>query len=195
MRKEIKALAKSQIKGNLLMLILTGIVFGVVTNIVHAIPVIGTAAVIIFSPAVSLAYTGIYLGLASGHERVNIGDLFSNFRNTWISFKLSFFTGLFTFLWSLLLIIPGIIKSYAYMMSSYIIIENPEMGALDAITLSRRMMKGHKFEAFILDLSFIPWILLCIVTLGIGCLYVVPYMTATRANYYNHIKAAYYAGN
>ncbi len=195
MRKEIKALAKSQIKGNILMLLLTGIVYGVASNIVHAIPIIGTFAAIIFTPAVSLAYIGIYLGLTSGCERVNIGDLFSNFRNTWISFKLVFFTGLFTYLWTLLFIIPGIIKSYAYMMASYIIIENPEMGALDAITLSRRMMKGHKFEAFILDLSFIPWILLSVVTFGIAFIYVGPYMSATRANYYNRIKEAYYAGN
>ncbi len=103
-------------------------------------------------------------------------------------FKASFFTGLFISLWSILFVIPGIIKCYSYAMTSYVIADDPDTGALDAISESRAMMDGHKLDLFVLELSFIPWILFGIVTFGIGFIYVVPYMTTAKANFYNEIK-------
>jgi uncharacterized membrane protein len=96
--------------------------------------------------------------------------------------------GLFTFLWSLLLFIPGIIKSYSYSMTLYIISEDPSIGVMDAITKSREMMNGYKFKKFLLDLSFIGWFLLCIITLGIGFLWFIPYVGVAGAAFYNDIK-------
>lgn len=104
------------------------------------------------------------------------------------AFKVSFFTTLFTFLWSLLLIVPGIIKSFSYAMAMYIWSENKEMGALEAINKSKKMMDGHKMDYFVLGLSFIGWILLGCITLGIALIYVIPYMETTMANFYNSIK-------
>jgi uncharacterized membrane protein len=90
----------------------------------------------------------------------------------------------FIFLWSLLLIIPGIIKSYAYRMVPYILADNPNIGVMKAITLSNEMTKGHKFDMFILDLSFIGWYFLGALALGIGVLFVMPYENATNAELY-----------
>ena len=92
--------------------------------------------------------------------------------------------GIYTFLWSLLLIIPGLVKSYAYRMVPYILADNPKLGADNAITLSRRMMDGSKADLFVLELSFIGWYLLGILALGVGILFVYPYYNATEAQLY-----------
>lgn len=92
--------------------------------------------------------------------------------------------GIYIFLWSLLLIIPGIIKSYAYRMVPYILADNPNLGADNAITLSRQMMDGSKFDLFVMELSFIGWYLLGLLALGIGMLFVNPYYNATEAQLY-----------
>ena len=96
----------------------------------------------------------------------------------------------FLFLWSLLFVIPAIVKTYSYRMVPYIVAENPDMKATDAITLSRNMMKGHKWNAFVLDLSFIGWYLLSCLTLGLlAFFYVSPYHYATNAELYNALKS------
>ena len=96
-----------------------------------------------------------------------------------------FFRGLYTFLWSLLFIIPGIIKSYEYRMIPYLLAENPEMDMEEAFSLTRQMMTGDKANTFILDLSFIGWNLLSALTLGIlSIFYVNPYQHLTNAQLY-----------
>lgn len=108
-------------------------------------------------------------------------------RNVWGMFLVGFFT----FLWSLLLVVPGIVRFYSYSMTPYILIDNPELSANQAINLSRKMMKGHKFDLFFLQLSFIGWIFLSIFTLGIGLLWVVPYMMAAQAAFYQDVRKEY----
>ena len=95
---------------------------------------------------------------------------------------------IFTFLWSLLLVIPGIIKSYSYSMAGFIMSENPEMSAKEAMEVSMRMMKGNKWRLFCLQLSFIGWGILCVFTVGIGYLWLNPYMNAATAAFYDEIS-------
>lgn len=95
-----------------------------------------------------------------------------------------FLKGLFNFLWYLLFLIPGIIKYFSYRMVPYILADNPNIGALRAINLSRSMMNGNKWRMFVLDLSFIGWYLLGVLCLGIGVLFVNPYAYATEAELY-----------
>ena len=102
-----------------------------------------------------------------------------------------FLMGVFVFLWSLLLVIPGIIKMFSYAMTPYILEEHPELTANEAIDHSRAMMKGHKFDLFWLYLSFIGWGILCIFTLGIGNLWLIPYMQTAQASFYEDVKADY----
>lgn len=92
--------------------------------------------------------------------------------------------GFLTFLWFLLLIIPGIVKSYAYSMVPFILADNPNIGYRRAVDLSKRMTRGHKFSIFVLDLSFLGWILLGTLLFFIGVLFVMPYINATKAELY-----------
>ncbi len=97
---------------------------------------------------------------------------------------------IFTFLWSLLLIIPGIIAGYRYRFALYNLCENPEMGVMDALNMSKAQTQGHKWELFVLDLSFIGWNLLCALTLGILTIWIAPYVQQTDIGYFEAIKQA-----
>lgn len=99
--------------------------------------------------------------------------------------------GVYTFLWTLLLIVPGIIKSFSYAMTPFILADKPELSANEAIELSMKMMDGHKLDLFILYLSFIGWYLLSILTLCIGMLWVMPYQYTATAAFYEDVKAEY----
>ncbi len=100
-----------------------------------------------------------------------------------------FLKSLFIFLWGLLFIIPGIVKSYSYKMVPYILADNPGISAMEAITRSREMMNGNKGRMFLLDLSFIGWILLTLITCGlVGIFYVNPYITSTHAALYEELR-------
>ena len=98
---------------------------------------------------------------------------------------------LFIFLWTLLLIIPGIIKALAYSMTPFILKDFPELSVNQAINLSQKMMKGQKFDYFWLGLSFIGWILLGLLTLGIGYIWLIPYMYTSYAAFYEEVKKEY----
>ena len=117
----------------------------------------------------------------------NIGYAFdNNYKNIT---KTMFFRDLFTVLWTLLFIIPGIVKSYEYQMIPYLLADNPQMTKEQAFEESKRMMQGQKWKAFVLDLSFIGWIILSALTLGIlGIFYVQPYMDATHAALYEALR-------
>lgn len=95
---------------------------------------------------------------------------------------------IYIFLWTLLLIIPGLIKSYSYALTPYILIEHPEMSANEAIEESMRLMDGHKFDLFYLQLSFIGWAILSILSLGLGFFWLIPYQMTAQAAFYRDIK-------
>lgn len=101
-----------------------------------------------------------------------------------------FFMGLKTALWSLLFFIPGLVMAFAYAMTPYILEENPELSAWEASTRSREMMKGHKFDLFYLYLSFLGWFILCLLTAGIGFIWLSPYFKATEVAFYEDIKGS-----
>lgn len=103
--------------------------------------------------------------------------------------EISFMRALYTFLWTLLFIIPGIVKSYAYAMTYYIAADNPELSSEECIHQSRMMMKGHKGKLFLLDLSYIGWLILSCFTFGILLLWVQPKMEAAHAHFYQDLLA------
>ncbi|MBR3716006.1 MAG: DUF975 family protein [Clostridia bacterium] len=189
-RKELKTAAKSQIKGNIGILFVISIVVYLISLVPNCIPIVGSlVSVIVVAPALALGTTRIYIALVGG-KKPEVGDVFCGFKDFWLAFKVTFLTGLYVFLWSLLFVIPGYVKMFSYSMAQYIIAENPNMGANEAITLSRKMMDGHKMEAFVLGLSFILWFFLVGITFGIAAIYVGPYVNATMVNFYNKIKPA-----
>ncbi len=99
-----------------------------------------------------------------------------------------FFMTLFTILWALLLIIPGIIAAFSYSMTYYIMADDNSIAPLEAIRKSKQMMDGHKWKLFTLILRFLGWAVLCILTLGIGFLWLMPYVEVTKAKFYDDIK-------
>ena len=118
-----------------------------------------------------------------------IGDLKEGFNGWGNKLVTMLLRDVFLALWSCLLIIPGIIKYYSYLMVPYILADDPSMGGTEAITLSRQMMNGHKWNAFVLDLSFLGWDILSALTCGIlGFFYVGPYKYCTKAELYRAIK-------
>ena len=98
-------------------------------------------------------------------------------------------TAIFTALWSLLLIVPGIVKAYSYSMVYYIKADHPEYDWRQCIAESQAMMNGHKMDLFILDLSFIGWMIVGSLCLGVGTLWVSAYMEAARAHFYESIQS------
>jgi uncharacterized membrane protein len=102
--------------------------------------------------------------------------------------KAGFKQVVFIFLWSLLLIIPGIVKSYQYFLVEYLLAENPGMDSTRALQLSKAMMVGNKWRAFVLNLSFILWVILAMIPFGFGMLFLVPYVNATFTQFYLELK-------
>ena len=114
-----------------------------------------------------------------------VGTMAEGFGNYGHTFMTLFLRDLFLCLWSILFVIPGIVKSYSYMLVPYLIKDNPELSATEAITRSREMMNGHKWEAFVLDLSFIGWFLLGAVTADlVNIFWTQPYHKSARARFY-----------
>lgn len=155
---------------------------------------------IIFGSLISLllvmpltyTYETIFLRVARNEDFRNFtGLMFSNFnsKNYGRALELPFLTTVYVFLWTLLFIIPGIVKSYSYAMAFYISKDNPELSAEGCIRESRNMMDGYKGKLFLLDLSYIGWLLLCLLTCGILTLWVRPKMSAAHSLFYEDLKA------
>ncbi len=115
----------------------------------------------------------------------NLNPLFDGFRrNVGDNILVGLLINIFTMLWTLLFIIPGIVKAYSYSMAYYIKLDHPEYTATQAITESRKLMNGHKADLFLLDLSFLGWIIVGALCFGIGTLWVTPYQLAARTEFY-----------
>ena len=184
---EIRAQARQNMKGNWGLGIGAWLIYAVILGGVSMIPYIGWIGTVILTGPLACGLYCIYLRFARAHQ-TQISDLFSGFQYFGNSFLAGLLVNLFTFLWSLLFIIPGIVKNYAYSMTYYILCDDPTMDGNTAITKSREMMDGHKMDLFMLQLSFIGWILLGIVTCGIAMIYVVPYMLEAETIFYNNLR-------
>ncbi|PLT30488.1 DUF975 family protein [Peribacillus deserti] len=137
----------------------------------------------------STAFYWIFLNV-SRNGNVKISWLFTIYSNGRMALKIigtTILIGIFVLLWAILLIIPAIIKSFSYSQTFFILRDRPELSALEAITESKKLMKGNKWKFFLMNLSFIGWAILCIFTLGIGLLWLVPYVSTSMAVFYNNL--------
>ena len=155
--------------------------------------------VFILLVSVPLQYVGMFNAFKvlhkDGDARVTANTFSFTFKGYGKTLGVSLLMFLFTFLWTMLLIVPGIIKAISYSLAPFIIKDNPELTANQAINLSQKMMKGHKLRFFGLSLSFIGWGILCVFTLGIGNLWLNPYMYTTFAAFYQDVKKDYLTNN
>ena len=187
---ELKASAKTQISGKIGVLFAMYVIMLGIAVAVGLVPAVRGIAGFVLSSAFYLGGAWVFLKITKG-ETVTVGNIFYGFEDLWTAIKAQLFINLFISLWSLLLIIPGIVKAYAYSMTFFILAENKGMSVLEAITLSRKMMDGHKMDLFLLFLSFIGWFLLVVITFGIAGIWVYPYFYATLTNFYLSVKEDY----
>ena len=157
--------------------------------LLYAASVGGTLGMIQFvlGGVVQLGYCKYLLKLHDG-EHADIKDLFSEMNRFADGFILSLLRSIYTFLWTLLFLIPGLVAFYKYAMAPFILLENPGMKPNDAITASKELMDGHKGELFVLGLTFLGWALLSALTFGIGNLWLNPYMNASYAAFYRSLS-------
>lgn len=160
-----------------------------IVTFVPAGSAIGIIGFIIYGPLlVGMAYYLLDM-IESKNDGKKIELILEGFKQSFAtSFLAMIFRGFFIMLWSLLLIIPGIVKALAYAMVPYIIAENPEINAMEALEKSEEMMKGHKTELFSLYLSFFGWYILVILTAGIGMFFLLPYIQTSVANFYIELR-------
>lgn len=133
----------------------------------------------------------MFLSLARGNANLGVGSLFDGFKEWGRVTGTLYLQNIYIFLWMLLLIIPGIVKSFSYSMTAYILKDEPNLGYNKAIEKSMAMMDGHKWELFCLWLSFIDWIIPSILTCGIASLWMAPYMYTASAEFYLDVKEEY----
>src|SRR5690554_2970611 len=164
-------------KRNYWMFFLISLIFLLITGA-------STFIIIFVLGALSVGHSLVYLRAYRGEEP-KIETMFqpfaTSYTNTLVAILL---TTVFVFLWSLLLVIPGIIKSYAYSMTKYILADNPELDGYEAMKQSEHLMIGHKWRLFCLQFSFIGWAILSLFTFGIGYFFLVPYITAAETAFY-----------
>jgi len=158
-----------------------------VADFTPAISNVLTIAMLLTTGPFALGFAGFFLKRIRGGQ-IAVENIFDGFKRFFPSVLVWFFTMLFTTLWSILLVIPGIIKSLGYSMAFYIMNDDPEIKPLEAIKKSQIMMKGYKGKLFMLELSFIGWAILCVLTLGIGYFWFNPYMYLSMANFYENLK-------
>ena len=153
----------------------------------------GSIVQLLLSGAFALGLATFFLALAR-REDAKLGMLFSGFNNFLKATGLFLLMCLFIILWSLLLIIPGIIAAISYQLAFFIMADDPNVGVMEAINRSKKMMYGYKWKFFCLNLRFIGWCILGCLTLFIGFLWIIPYMEVSFAKFYDDVKANYVEG-
>ena len=184
---ELRRSTREQLKGNWGTAILLCLIFSIICGLPGCIPTLGAIIGILVSGPLTLGLSICFLKLVR-HEPFIFENLFDGFKNFSTAIISQLLIVIFVFLWSLLLLIPGIIASYRYSMVFYILSDSPEISAMEALNKSKEMMIGFKWKLFCLHLSFIGWALLGILTIGIGYLWLTPYIYGSVANFYENLK-------
>ena len=185
--QEIRQFASVMLKGNWSMAVLVALVFGVIASFTScSFPLV----LVVYAPMM-LGFIKMMLGYVRGTERMEVEGIFSAFDSTyyWKSMGLYLLQGIYTFLWTLLFIIPGIVKYCSYFFAPYILADNPTMTAEESICRSMQIMEGHKMQLFMMLLGYVLWATLSSLMLFIPMLWIFPYYQVTLAKFYEEVKA------
>ncbi len=187
---ELRRRAREQLGSNIfnpewLYLVLAVLVAGVILSASS----LGYVAALILMGPIEYGLARIFILFSREGKRADLTNLFDGFReNFGQTLLLGFLKNLFIALWSLLLIVPGIVKYYSYSMATYIQQDSPNKDWRYCLDESRRMMDGHKMDLFLLELSFIGWLILGALCFGVGTLWVSVYMETAKANFYEELR-------
>ena len=180
--KELMAQARESLRGLWGLAIGTRVVYSIIFVAAGYLPFIST----IISGPMSVGLIIFSLAI-SRKQNPQLSQIFDGFKKFGVALGAYLLQTIFIFLWSLLLIIPGIIAALSYAMTFYIIAENDSIGPLEAIRKSKEIMQGNKWKLFCLGCRFIGWSLLCMLTIGIGILWLTPYIMISYAKFYDDL--------
>lgn len=187
--KELMLEAREALSGKWGVAVITFFVYSLFIGMLSVVPLFGSVAVFLIAGPMAVGIAIFSLKI-SRNEEAKFEQIFEGFGNYGRTLGAYLLMVLFIFLWMLLLIIPGIIASISYSQTFYILADDDSVtDSMDALRKSKEMMDGYKWKYFCLGLRFIGWALLCILTLGIGFLWLSPYIEISYAKFYEDLKA------
>lgn len=187
--KVLMTQARESLKGKWGLALGTTALCGLITLVVQIVPVIGAFIGLIIGGPLALGFATFVLSITR-NENAKSSQLFDGFNRFGVGLGAYLLQFLFIVLWSLLLIIPGFIAGISYSMTYYIIADDKSIGPLEAITKSKSIMYGNKWKFACMSGRFIGWSILCVLSLGIGFLWLLPYMATSTAKFYEEITKA-----
>lgn len=184
--KQLRIIARNTLRGKWGMGALITLIVMIISVALY-IPYLGVIIGVLVVLPLTFGFTVHFLQVMRG-ENFEVGKIFQGFNQYGRILGTTLLVEVYTFLWLLLLIVPGIIKMYSYSMTPYVLLDEPELSYNAAIEKSMAMMCGHKMKLFLLDLSFIGWFLLSLLSLGIGFFWLIPYVRTAHAAFYEDLK-------
>ncbi len=181
-------MARESLKGKWGLAIGGFVVYMLICLSLQLIPIAGPIASLIIMGPLVLGLSIFSLAISRNQE-AKLEQIFQGFNNFGTALGAYLLMLLFVLLWTLLLIVPGIIAALSYSLTFYILADDNSIGAMDAIKKSKKMMDGYKWKYFCMGLRFLGWAILCVFTLGIGFLWLMPYMQVSLAKFYDDVKA------
>ena len=185
---ELRAQAWGALSGKWGMAVVATLVYGVISGVLSFIPFVSWIATLLVSLPLAYGFTIMLLNVVRGSD-VQLDTMGEGFKDYGRILGTMLLSSVYQFLWALLLIVPGIIKGYSYALTPYLLKDHPELKFNAAIEESMRLMSGNKMRLFLLDLSFIGWFLLGIITFGIAFLWITPYWNTARAAFYEDLMS------
>jgi uncharacterized membrane protein len=186
--RELMQQAREALKGKWGLAISGSLIYLGITVIAQFIPIIKFVANLIITGPLLLGMTAFYLTL-SRRQEANLSQLFDGFQRFVDALVTYLLMALFIFLWSLLLIVPGIMAALSYALTFFLMVENPGLKGKEALQKSKALMNGHRGKLFYLFLRFLGWIILGAMTFGIAFLWIIPYMQTAMARFYDDVRA------
>lgn len=186
--KQLMIEAKEALSGKWVLAIGTILIYSLILGGVGIVlPIAGSIAALIIAGPMVLGLSIFLLAIAR-KEEARLEQIFKGFENFGNSLAAYLLMVVFVFLWTLLLVVPGIIMAIAYSQTFFIMADDKNIGPMDALRKSKKMMDGYKWKYVCLFFRFFGWILLCMLTFGLGFIILAPYMYVAYANFYNDIK-------
>lgn len=185
---ELRAQAWGALSGKWGMAVVATLVYGVISGVLSFIPFVSWIATLLVSLPLAYGFTVMLLNVVRGSD-VQLDTMGEGFKDYGRILGTMLLSSVYQFLWALLLIVPGIIKGYSYALTPYLLKDHPELKFNAAIEESMRLMSGNKMRLFLLDLSFIGWFLLGLITFGIAFLWITPYWNTARAAFYEDLMS------
>jgi uncharacterized membrane protein len=186
---EIMTFARNSLKGKMGTPMAVVVVFMAINIVLNSIPWVGPLINLLISGSLTLGLYSVFLGIIRGKE-VQFNQLFDGFNSFGNALAAYIVMIIFIILWSILLIVPGVIAALGYSQTFFIMADDRNIDGLTALRKSKEMMMGHKKKLFYLGCRFIGWFLLGVITLGIGFLWIMPYFFASMAKFHDDLKTA-----